>query len=73
MELGLEQREERPLVEQEQSFYPCFNGIRVGTALNTRPIMKDNKVSILVLMELGLEQPNQKKISMILGQFLSLF
>ena len=41
------------------SFYPCFNGIRVGT-WNRRSYNKSynksySKVSILVLMELGLE------------------
>ena len=38
-----------------QSFYPCFNGIRVGTRHKLHNKKLPYQVSILVLMELGLE------------------
>ena len=37
------------------SFYPCFNGIRVGTKMTFEYEYFSHEVSILVLMELGLE------------------
>ena len=39
-----------------RGFYPCFNGIRVGTKKKHKKGEPDIIVSILVLMELGLEQ-----------------
>ena len=37
----------------KQSFYPCFNGIRVLTTMNTTLYLNNEYVSILVLMESG--------------------
>ena len=58
MELGLEHRLEawRWFGVNVKSFYPCFNGIRVGTKIRIQPRNTRITVSILVLMELGLEQ-----------------
>ena len=56
MELGLEHKKSKLMLSSFISFYPCFNGIRVGTKwqdLNLHTILY---VSILVLMELGLER-----------------
>ena len=43
-------------MSSEFRFYPCFNGIRVGTAGQSHHWQTQDGVSILVLMELGLEQ-----------------
>ena len=52
--VGTEEGKEIFIVE-EISFYPCFNGIRVGTQLTIYTNATMAGVSILVLMELGLE------------------
>ena len=44
------------MVFEYQSFYPCFNGIRVGTWKGQANEIYFLLVSILVLMELELEQ-----------------
>ncbi len=55
MELGLELKLELPKEFMLKCFYPCFNGIRVGTETIMYNIQVELAVSILVLMELGLE------------------
>ena len=55
MELGLEQVLQVNLLNNYLSFYPCFNGIRVGTNVEELSEAIEDVVSILVLMELGLE------------------
>ena len=47
---------EKPIDKFEIGFYPCFNGIRVGTWKGQANEIYFLLVSILVLMELELEQ-----------------
>ena len=56
MELGLELYSGEVIESFSRRFYPCFNGIRVGTKGYAAYIRSGNRVSILVLMELGLER-----------------
>ena len=55
------------------SFYPCFNGIRVGTTGLVADYIGQHSVSILVLMELGLEPAERHQIESLERLFLSLF
>ena len=55
MELGLELGLYVRMDTNEPCFYPCFNGIRVGTHTKNKALHLLIWVSILVLMELGLE------------------
>ena len=49
------------ILQNVRCFYPCFNGIRVGTDIKKIYDIKDRIVSILVLMELELEQEGEER------------
>ena len=56
MELELEPYTGDAKVLNTMGFYPCFNGIRVGTLVLFYYSLHNLQVSILVLMELELER-----------------